>query len=188
MLEYNIKCPKCNSVLGSSEIEGNAWFHCPVCNSLLQIGTYPALLAPKPKGQLGEDILTDEESACFYHPDKRAVTVCEHCGRFLCALCDIEMADHHLCALCIEAGASRETLDFLVSKRILYDNVALSLALWPLLLVFMTILTAPAAIYISLRYWNAPTSIVGRGKQRFIGAIFLSLLEIAGWILIPYLL
>jgi hypothetical protein len=59
--------------------------------------------------------------------------------------------------------------------------VALRLAVLPLIMFWFTIGTAPAALYLSIRNWNAPTSVVKRGKGRFVAAIFISGLEILGW-------
>ena len=65
----------------------------------------------------------------------------------------------------------------------LYDSVALRLAIFPLIMFWFTLVTAPAALYLSLRHWNAPTSIVTRGKSRFVAAMALSGLQIVAWAL-----
>ena len=67
----------------------------------------------------------------------------------------------------------------------MYDNIALLLALQPIILLpfwFMTILTAPAALFMVIRYWRAPSSVAPRTKARFVTAGILALLEIAGMI------
>ena len=46
---------------------------------------------------------------------------------------------------------------------------------------FMSIVTAPAALYITVRYWNAPPSIVSPGKARFLIAFVLALCQVAAW-------
>jgi len=63
----------------------------------------------------------------------------------------------------------------------LYDSLALSLALVPMLIFYLTFITAPAALFIALRYWNAPRSIVHRSKIRLIFAIIIASLQIIGW-------
>jgi hypothetical protein len=67
----------------------------------------------------------------------------------------------------------------LENRRTLYDNVALVVATLPFLMVWPTIITAPMAIFLSIRYWKAPSSIVRRTKVRFVLAIVFALLEIA---------
>jgi hypothetical protein len=63
----------------------------------------------------------------------------------------------------------------------LYDNIALSLAVYPLLIFYFTIVTAPTALFIAIRFWNAPRSIVHRTRARLVLAILIAGLEIAGW-------
>lgn len=65
----------------------------------------------------------------------------------------------------------------------MYDNIALLLALGPIVLLpfwFLAILTAPAALFMAIRYWRAPSSVAPRTKARFVTAGILALLEIAG--------
>lgn len=69
----------------------------------------------------------------------------------------------------------------MVTRRTLYDGVALTLSVAPLLFFFLTIITAPLAIYMSLRNWNRPGSILPRTKIRFVLAIIFSLVQVAGW-------
>jgi hypothetical protein len=46
---------------------------------------------------------------------------------------------------------------------------------------FCTLLTAPAALVMSIVYWNAPTSIVHRTKIRFVLAMICAVIEIGAW-------
>ena len=62
-----------------------------------------------------------------------------------------------------------------------YDSLALSLAVIPLVIFYLTFVTAPAALYIAVRYWNAPRSIVHRSKIRLVLAIIIASLQIVGW-------
>ena len=52
-----------------------------------------------------------------------------------------------------------------------------------MLTVWLTILSAPMAIYLSIRHWKSPSSIIPRTKVRFVAAIGLATLQIGGWIL-----
>ena len=148
---------------------------------------FPALAKGPDPVDYGDSIQADSEASCFYHPEKKAVIVCESCGRFLCSLCEIDTTGRKICPNCFELGRSRERITELIAERTLYDQIALSVAVLPLLMFFITILTAPMAIYISIRHWKAPTSIVGRTKVRFVLAILISLVEMGGWtaVLIP---
>lgn len=84
------------------------------------------------------------------------------------------------------------------TKRTLWDNISLYFSLGPLvfagislmtivgypfsiLAIFATIVTAPIAIFVALRYWNAPRSLVPRGRARLIVSITTAVIQILVW-------
>jgi hypothetical protein len=145
---------------------------------------FPAFFQPSASGHAGDPIVMEQEASCFYHPQKKAVVPCDHCGRFLCALCDVELNHQHLCPNCLQSGKKKGKLKSLDNHRVLYDNIAIRLAVYPaisLIFWFLTILTAPAALFIAIRYWNAPPSLLPRTRIRFIAAILVALAEIGSW-------
>jgi hypothetical protein len=146
------------------------------------VDVFPALFRRPDLKWLDETLLAEDEAGCFYHPRKKAIVPCENCGRFLCALCDVELGDRHLCLACLETGRKKGTLKNLETRRVLYDNIALALSIFPALLFWPTIVTAPMALFIALRHWKAPRGIIPRSKVRFIMAITLATLQIMGWV------
>ena len=129
--------------------------------------------------------MVEGESGCFYHPQKKAVRPCDGCGRFLCGLCDCELQGRHFCPACLEAGRTKGKIQSLENQRTLYDSIALALAIYPVVLVFsiyFTIITAPMALFVAIRYWKSPLGILRRTKTRFVVAIILASLQIAGWV------
>ena len=179
-------CPKCNGPLPESAINRPDLTPCPVCASPLQVEIFPALFRRAAVGRDGEAVLVETESTCFYHPQKKAVLPCEACGRFLCVLCDCELHGKHYCPACLEVGRKKRKIKSLETERTLYDSLALSLAVLPLLMFYLTFITAPAALYMALRYWNAPRSIVHRSKIRLVLAITFASLQIIGWVIAIY--
>ena len=113
----------------------------------------------------------------------KAVTPCSVCGRFVCALCDVALNDRHLCPACFEKGKSKRKIKSLENHRTCYDQIALMVATVPLLVYFITLFTAPLTIYLIVRHWNTPGSIISRTKVRFILAFILAGLQITAWIL-----
>ncbi len=160
---------------------------CPSCDTNLSVEIFPAFFkSPPPLGS--SPTISEDESACYFHPRSKAATACAMCGRFICALCDVELSGQHVCPSCIETGMKKHKIANLENRRVLYDDIALALAIIPMILIWPTILTAPASIYTSLRHWNTPTSIIPRTKLRFIIAILISLLQVTGWgLLVSYL-
>jgi len=184
-----VQCPRCNASLLEGVFNQPYFWPCPACGASIQIEIFPALFRPVRAGQEGEAVMIEGESTCFYHPGKKAVIPCEGCGRFLCALCDCELHGQHFCPQCLDVGKTKGKIKKLENRRVLYDSIALSLAVLPVALIFgiyFTFITAPMALFIGIRYWNAPRSIVHHTRIRFIIAIALAALQILGWILLIY--
>jgi len=180
-------CTKCGEPFPSEACNAGLLQQCVHCATQYQPLVFPAILH-RPEGQTGEALVREEDASCFYHPTKKAVIVCEGCGVFLCALCDVVFKERHFCSKCIEKGKTKGKIKDLEHHRVLYDDLALTLATLPVLLFWVSLLTAPIACYIAIRYWNAPGSLVPRTKIRFLFAIVLSLGEMVGWFfLIRYL-
>lgn len=191
MKSLTVLCKKCN-IPFPPEIYNRNLQVCPACKTESEVYIFPAFFRSQPTHSTLS--VTDDEAGCFYHPSKKAVKICDNCGRFLCFLCDIEINTQHLCPSCLEKGKQKQQIKALETGCILYDRIATSLVGIPLLfliLVFpaaITIITAPMAIYISIRYWNYTCSIKGGTKFRFVMSIIISVIQIGVWIVIMYVL
>lgn len=185
-----VQCPKCQAWLLDGVFNQPELSPCPACGTPLQIEVFPALFRLQSVGRSGEAILIEGESSCFYHPQKKAVIPCQGCGRFLCALCDCELNGQHFCPACLETGKTKGKIRNLENQRTRYDNLALMLVFVPLIPpliffgIYLTIITAPAALFVAIRYWNAPRSIVHRTRIRNLIALILALVQISGWALL----
>jgi hypothetical protein len=135
-------------------------------------------------GGPAETVLEEGVSRCFYHEQKKAVIACDVCGRFLCALCDVEFKEQHLCPSCLQSGQSKGQFAMLDNQRVLWDSASLTLCLVPLLVWPFTLLTAPAALCCAIYSFFRPSSVVPRTRIRSYVAIVLSVAQIAGWILL----
>ena len=60
------------------------------------------------------------------------------------------------------------------------DTIALALATFPALLIWPAIIGAPAALYVVIRRWRAPLSILPRTRIRFYLAALFALAELVG--------
>jgi hypothetical protein len=156
---------------------------CPDCGSENIVRAFPAIFADR-AAVLPEAALAGE-AACFDHPGKRAVAACRQCGRFVCRLCSVELADGVYCPSCVAAGAGQARAANADAPRTLYDSIALTLPLAALVLFWpSTVAAAPAALVVSIAKWKQPLSLVRHSRWRFVAAILISLAEIAGWVAI----
>ena len=177
-----IQCPQCRAWLMEGVFNQPDFSPCPACGVALQAEVFPALFRKVKCGPSGETIMVEGESSCFYHPQKKAVLPCDGCGRFVCALCDCLIDGRHFCPACLETGRNKGKIKSLENTRTLYDSIALALAIYPLLIFYFTIVTAPMSLFVAIRYWKAPSSILHRSKIRFLAAIVISALQIGGWV------
>ncbi|MFH2047667.1 MAG: hypothetical protein ABIK92_21275 [Pseudomonadota bacterium] len=177
-----ITCSKCQNPIDANRINTNNYLPCPHCNTKLRADVFPAYTRKAPEAEAGQTLIIDDDASCFYHPSKKAVIPCSSCGRFLCSLCDVEMNGEHICFSCITNKKTKGELKDLETHRTLYDSIAIKMAILPLLFLFwITIITAPITIYIVIRYWKKPSSIIERSKIRLIAAFIIATIQIGGW-------
>lgn len=180
-----LACPVCKGPWPAEPEALAALQACPVCGRLVHVLVFPAFWHGLAQGAAPEPVLVEGEAACFQHPDKRAVEACAECGRFLCALCDVELHGRHLCPGCLETGQRQGRLPELEHRRTLWDAAALAVAVVPLVLCWpLTALTAPAAVALGVLSFYRPGSLVQRSRVRAWVAIGLGLVQLAGWVLV----
>lgn len=186
-----LQCTSCRAQLDDSFLNRGGLSPCPACGVSIEIEAFPALFRPIARGSDGEPVMVEGEASCFYHPQKKAAVPCQSCGRFLCTLCDCQLNAQHFCPGCLQTGKEKGKIKSLENQRTLYDSIALGLAVYPVVLIvflYFTIITAPLALFVALRYWNAPRSIVHRSQVRNVLAIIFAALQLGGWAVFIYFL
>lgn len=177
-----IACPKCRAVLGADFFNQPAYQACPSCAVDLRVEIFPALFRAETTVP-AERLEVAGEASCFYHPEKKAAVVCDACGRFLCALCDVEFDGRHICPACLEAGRQKGKIARLQNTRTRHDRIAIALAVLPMLIFYFTIFTAPAALFYAIWHWKSPGSVVPNHRRlNLVIAIIMASLQIAGWV------
>ncbi len=177
-------CNLCHVLLPSWENSDNAV--CTNCGSYSIVRVFPAMFlhrsAPAESASAAEG-----EATCYDHPSKRAVAHCEQCGRFVCSLCAVDFRGGVWCPQCIASGVEKKRTVELEQSRTLYDSLALVIAIAPVIFWPFTIISGPASLYVALRYWRRPLSLIRRNRWRMVLAIVIGLAQTGGWIwLIAY--
>lgn len=179
----NVVCGACSARIPPTDWNQAVPLPCPLCARDVTVTVFPVALRP-PEPILPEPVVTGEEAGCYNHAANRAVAACDVCGRFLCAVCDIDGAASHLCPACFERQESPA-----LHERMNYDSIALALATLPMLLCWLPVVTTPAALFFAFRFWNAPSPVFPRGKWRLWLTLLAAALQVAlvVWI-VAYLL
>ena len=121
-----LQCDKCHTPLPGAAVNTLTPVACPACGAGLILQVFPAFLRPVARGRSSEALASQEDAGCFYHPHKKAVVPCEDCGRFLCALCDLEIDDRHACPVCVEIARQAGRGLWAGGQRTLHDQMALA--------------------------------------------------------------
>jgi len=174
-------CPRCSSALPDWYFkQARTDSSCPSCYAKLSVEIFPAVFRQRAKIDLASLTSAEGEACCYEHTTKRAKAVCHQCGRFLCALCEVDIDGKIWCPGCLHPTRSGPKLQALERQRTLYDSIALALATLPaLFFVYPSVISAPVVLFLTARHWKSPSSIVPRNKWRFIAAIILVLAELA---------
>ena len=178
-------CPGCTRALPPDLENASEFGRCPTCHDNLRVFAFPALHRAAPTA-VAAPVLNAGDASCFYHPLRQASVACDSCGRFLCTLCDVELGATHRCPSCLETGKEKRKLEMVENRRTLYDGLALALAIVPVLFWPLTVLSAPATLFVVFRYWRRPLSIVPRTRIRFVIAGVIALAQICGWLVLAY--
>lgn len=176
-----VRCVKCKVELPVDQYNHFDFAPCPGCHSEVRVYSFPALqrgltaVRTEQIGGLGE-------ASCFYHSEKKAVVVCDGCGRFLCGLCEIDFDGKRMCTQCLHSGQKKKKFTGLEVERTRHDRVALALAFIPILFWVLTILTAPATLIYCLYHWNSPGGLTSRNKRiAFSIAMGMAVIELIAW-------
>ncbi len=184
MNQFHIKCPTCGHPFAAEHYNAAAeYIPCSMCAGKLRVYAFPALYrrAKQVAAALAARL---DDAACYYHADKKAEQVCDACGRFLCGFCELPFGEETLCAPCLEQRRKEPGRHALKPRQMRYDKLAISLAVLPLLYFPLTVLTAPATLFVVLRYWKKDLEFSPGRKSRMVLAFVIGLLEIIGWIFV----
>ena len=177
-------CASCNAA-GLAIAEGDGQVHqltCSRCGKPNEVIPFPALFNPsggKPP-TLVDDPPGEGESACFYSPHRKATKECSHCGVLVSDAWAAAWGSKTVCLKCLEhLRLDAKNIDF-QSKRMLWDNIVLTLALVPILFYPAIVITAPATLILGFWHWNSPRSLIPRSKARLVIGILIALLQLVG--------
>ena len=161
-----LACPNCEGSVAPVETR-TGWQNCPYCDKRLQLWLWPVM-----HHNTSAAAAMPNQATCFFHPEKAFQACCQRCGRFVCALCDLQLGAEHVCPTCFERGRVDTGLNGGQAewrhRDVLYDSIALVIGwcwiiFWPVLLVAL-----PMVIFLHVKYRKAPRSyLIPRSGWRF---------------------
>jgi hypothetical protein len=161
-----VSCPNCTGDVAPVETK-RGWQNCPYCEKQLQIRVWPVV-----RQNTNAAAALSDQATCFFHPDKAFQACCQRCGRFVCALCDLQLGAEHVCPTCFERGRANSGVEAGKAewrhRDVLYDSIAVTVG-WGWILFWPVIVAAiPTAIFLHVKYRKAPRSyLIPRSGWRF---------------------
>ncbi len=158
-----VTCPHCSADIPAD----SGWQSCPYCQKWLQIRVWPIV-----RHNTNAVSALSDQATCFFHPDKAFQACCQRCGRFVCALCDLQLGAEHVCPTCFERGRGDSGAEAGKAewryRDVLYDSIAVTVG-WGWIIFWPTIVAAiPAVIFLHVKYRKAPRSyLIPRSGWRF---------------------
>ncbi|MDB6139630.1 MAG: hypothetical protein JWO94_2702 [Verrucomicrobiaceae bacterium] len=185
----HVSCVFCESPLPPLQLPlDGGGVQCPACLRSSEVRVFPALLAAhqaRPPA-LVSDPPAEGEAACFYSPQRRATHACAHCGVLISDAWTAHWGSKTYCLKCLEHLMSGKDGGFEAS-RILWDNIALSLAVVPLIIPIFRpfiLISAPASVFLAFWHWSSPRGVVPRGRFRIAAALILGLVQLVVFVLV----
>lgn len=177
---YSPPCPKCKvPLVGLDSAEDTGEGVCAACATALEFTLFPA--RRRAKQVLRVERSLEGDSTCYFHPTNHAASICDGCGRYVCAVCEVPSDDgRKLCPPCV--SASRKKTVQKADEIVVYDQLALTVALLPILIWPITLVSAPVALGLVIYGGNKPRSLIRPGRWRLRVAAVLAVLEISAWI------
>jgi len=186
-----VTCPSCDTPIQWMSVspEGTIAGNCTHCERPLAGRIFPRFFNSSGQAVASREVFVSGKAACYNHESKEAVTACDHCGRFLCSLCELPLEGKTYCPVCMEKLDRDGNIQTFKHHETRHDSIAVALALLPLLLWPFTIITGPLTIVYIWKYWSTPrTSILPRWRWRFYVAGVMALIQCVGWVWLMYML
>jgi hypothetical protein len=184
-----IRCGNCRAELPPAHWRGEEFGRCLRCGEPVAVMVFPAILEGPPDGLAGEQRVDESAASCFFHPDRQAVRACDHCGRFVCSLCELDLGSRHLCPTCLEnADKDRGIPINLERKRLCHEEIAFLMAAVPLVfglfMWWLWIVTGPAAVFMALWFWRRSSKFGTTGTLKRLAAIVIGSGQVIAWLVV----
>ncbi|HVS29849.1 MAG TPA: hypothetical protein VMS98_00200 [Thermoanaerobaculia bacterium] len=146
-----VRCPCCRQQIDAAAIQTSRHAVCPACLGEFNAVRFdpPARVAALPRLVTGT---LDAGQPCASHARNAAVTSCQRCGSFMCALCRIDVDGRTLCPTCFDRLSTEGSLHSTRTTFRDYSGLAsVSATAGCLLVVVLGLLFGPLTIYYAVK-------------------------------------
>jgi hypothetical protein len=145
-----VRCPRCRKPVDVTAITTSPAAMCPLCAGEFEAVRFIAPVRATAVAQMAEARI-DAAQPCATHPGNVAVTTCQRCGSFICALCRIDVDNRTLCPVCFERLSSEGSLESTRTTFRDFPGLAGLSATAGCVLSFFAIVLGPLAIYYGVK-------------------------------------
>lgn len=178
-------CVECGIFIPWAEINLESTTLCRKCGKRQDITLFSAVYRKLVDNTPESREALPEEASCFYYPEKRAQYVCALSGRFICEDAATDWEGKKVSIEALLRLQREKSEDSLKTEAMLYDDIALAAAVFPILFWPFTLFTPAVVFYYVFRYWGrGPTGITRRSRWRYLVAALLATAQWALWILL----
>lgn len=150
MQVVKLSCPRCSKPLHLEVVEaGNN--ECPSCRVSFHAVKFSPTSHAVDVHSLALGLGSDGTQACAEHSSNRAVSVCDRCGAFMCALCQVDADERILCPGCFDRLAEEGALPSLANRFRNFPGLAVSVSLLGIFAWFAAVVLGPLAFYYGIR-------------------------------------
>ena len=173
------QCPHCEMALDAEHARSGT-IQCPHC---LRTFEATAFTPPQHAHRAVELAGTgpDESAVCANHARNAAVTSCDRCGLFICALCELKIGNTTYCPSCFERMHTAGSLGGTATRYRNYGALSVVALVGGVFCSFLAIPLGALAFYYARKGMKQRAGD-GRGTAGMIVAMILSILEILGGI------
>lgn len=174
-------CIFCSEALPASSVRPDGEATCPECLRGSKVVLLPAISGtPLPVNPEPTPFPGEGDPVCFYDPSRKATHECSHCGVLISSEWTAHWGSRSLCLKCLDHLRASDTEQGFQRRLVLWDTIALQLALLPLTVILagFVFVSAPAALFISIWKWNAPRSMASPSRWKMATALLLAALQI----------
>lgn len=117
------QCPHCATPLAAESLRTGISV-CTNCKREFEGTVFEARERQHDSVRVASETPDGVATACANHPGNAAVTSCQRCGLFICALCDLNVGDGSYCPSCFDRVRAEGSLRGAAKRRVDYAMLA----------------------------------------------------------------